>query len=464
MVSDFRRNLQQLDYRWELWKRWEVPEPQNCRCPLSTTHPEWDHNHSPLKSSGGLRPEKYATTPLGASRLYNEAEIRVLLADTPADLPGGVGDANNIRLANVGVYAPGVPASVPAGLPALASGGTYNTYFAGGTTSYPDTSTWTGALFPEAGPTMSVDWPYAPLQPIAADITFTNDQGPPAAPLTTLVANANNNGLTAAPPALALTPCVGTPPVCPAAPVPFYNPPYPYFTPTAANSTNTWNLVDGYLRVEYRDAGGVYHPITAEWLALGFARGMTPPTAPGTNPINPNAILILQQPADRNGDGVIDLKGTGPTGCAKVAGVWNCIKAKPPEVTVDSNTLLPWYGDSKAAVQSVSMNNWYPINFYDAREGEVRDVGAAAPNSCAPAGVMNAVEIDVGNLKNWLNGTIPGSGNLVDFQFQNGYVLYFSDRRGMLPNPNGTAPVGAPRHENRRLRSGRRHQLQHRSR
>jgi hypothetical protein len=33
---------------------------------------------------------------------------------------------------------------------------------------------------------------------------------------------------------------------------------------------------------------------------------------------------------------------------------------------------------------------------------------------------------------------IPGSGNLVDFTFQNGYVLYFSDRRGMLPNPNGT--------------------------
>ena len=391
-------------------------------------------------------PGEVATTPLGASRLYNEAEIRVLLADTPADLPGGVGDANNIRLANIGAYAAGVPASVPAGLPGLASGGTYNTYFAAGTTSYPDTSTWTGALFAEAGPTMAVDWPYAPLQPIAGDITFTNDQGPPAAPLTTLVANTNNKGMVggAAPPALALTPCVGTPPVCPAAPVPFYNPPYPYFTPTVAGSTNTWDLVDGYLRVEYRDAGGAYHPITGEWLALGFARGLTPPLAPGTNPINPNAILILQQPADRNGDGVIDQKGTGPTGCAKVAGVWNCIKARPPEVTVDANTLLPWYGDSKAAVQSVSMNNWYPINFYDAREGEVRDVGAAAPNSCAPAGVMNAVELDVGNLKNWLNGTIPGSGNLVDYQFQNGYVLYFSDRRGMLPNPNGTAPVGAP--------------------
>ncbi len=51
---------------------------------------------------------------------------------------------------------------------------------------------------------------------------------------------------------------------------------------------------------------------------------------------------------------------------------------------------------------------------------------------------MNAVELDVGNLQKWLNGTVAGSGNLVDFATQNGYVLYFSDRRGMLPNPNGT--------------------------
>ena len=49
---------------------------------------------------------------------------------------------------------------------------------------------------------MAVDWPYAPLQPIAADITFTNDQGPPgAAPLTT-PPPANPFGLTSAPPTL----------------------------------------------------------------------------------------------------------------------------------------------------------------------------------------------------------------------------------------------------------------------
>ena len=395
-------------------------------------------------------PGEVATSALGASRLYNEAEIRVLLSDTPADLPGGVGDVNNIRLANPNVagatYQYGVPASVPAGLPALASGGTYNTYFAAGTTAYPDTSTWTNASLPLGSAwTLAPDWAYAPLQPIAADITFTNDQGPPAAPLTTPTAFSNNFGLTAAPAALTLTSCPGNPPVCPGTPVPYYNAPYPYYTATAAAATNTWNLIDGYLRVEYRDANGAYHPITAEWLQLGFARGPLPPNLaavpPAPNPINPNAILLLQEPADRNGDGQIDQTGAGPS-CSKSGGVWTCVKAKPPEVTVDLKTLYPWYGDSKAGVQSVSMNNWYPINFYDAREGEVRDVNQGNA-SCAPAGVVNAVEIDVANLAKWLNGTIPGSGTLVDPVFQNGYVLYFSDRRGMLPNPNGTQ-VDAP--------------------
>ena len=51
---------------------------------------------------------------------------------------------------------------------------------------------------------------------------------------------------------------------------------------------------------------------------------------------------------------------------------------------------------------------------------------------------MNAVEIDVGNLKRWLLGQIGknpatglSSGPSVDYLAQNGYVLYFSDRRGM---------------------------------
>jgi hypothetical protein len=116
----------------------------------------------------------------------------------------------------------------------------------------------------------------------------------------------------------------------------------------------------------------------------------------------------------------------------------------PPEQVTDSYTGSTWFGDSKLAnngaqlYQSPTQYNWYPINFYDPREGEVRDFTPGNPSSCTPNGVMNAVELDVGNLQQWLAGKIGTNGGKVDSTSQNGYVLYFSDRRGMLPNPNGT--------------------------
>ncbi|MFZ3339334.1 MAG: hypothetical protein WA213_00520, partial [Terriglobales bacterium] len=91
--------------------------------------------------------------------------------------------------------------------------------------------------------------------------------------------------------------------------------------------------------------------------------------------------------------------------------------------------------------QSVSMFNWYPINFYDAREGEVR-AGDQGNNSCTTQGLLNAVEIDVGNLNQWLLGNIGTSGTSVTSAAQNGYVLYFSDRRGMLPSPTAGYKTG----------------------
>ena len=45
---------------------------------------------------------------------------------------------------------------------------------------------------------------------------------------------------------------------------------------------------------------------------------------------------------------------------------------------------------------------------------------------------MNVVELDVGNLRRWIKGTIPGSGTLVDPSPQNGYLVFFADRRGQL--------------------------------
>src|ERR1700687_4303997 len=96
------------------------------------------------------------------------------------------------------------------------------------------------------------------------------------------------------------------------------------------------------------------------------------------NPVNPNAILLLQQPADRDGDGVLDITGVAPVCTKVVTGVctqWT--NPLPPEGFTDlmmtgAGSPSPYFGVTNAgtAAQSYSRTNWYPINFYDTREGE----------------------------------------------------------------------------------------------
>ncbi len=398
------------------------------------------------------RPQASDSVALSQSREYNLAQIRVLLSDDPAELPSG-----SVRLANVASsnpYGIAIPtSSLPAGLPALGSSSSYNLYFAGASNAFPDETSCGG------GPcgannsfvTLGSDWPYAPAPWTAALAT------PSGSPVPLLVPNGApllTGASTTPPPGIALCPpaAVSGPPAgCPGG-----GPSYPYYAvggntvsdnTSAMNATTaSWNLIDGYLYVGYTDAGGAWHNVTNEWLQLGFARGLSAPSANGSgtpaggtkNPVNPDAILLLQQPADRNGDGAIDQAGAAPV-CTRMAGS-TCIRwtnALPPEVQPDTASTSPWFGVTTASTSSasVSMLNWYPINFYDAREGEPRDNNGWGNDSCTTNGVMNAVEIDVGNLKRWLAGTTGANGSNVDFVAQNGYVLYFSDRRGMLVNP-----------------------------
>jgi len=258
-------------------------------------------------------PNESATTPLGASREYNKANIRILLADTQAGLrPGSpANDGQDVDLTNGGVPTAFTVTGAP-----------------GGTTG----TAW-------ADPAKDGNW----------------------------VALGSNPGL--------------------AAPWPLYN---------------------GWLRVEYKNAGGAWVGATGEWLQLGWARSLLPPAAPLVgNPVNPNAIIILQELADRNGNGIID--GT----------------------------------DGTVTAASIGGNySWYPINFYDPREGFPRDATGLANGSCYANGIMNAVELDAGNLQQWLLGKTGASGALVDPSKENGYLVYFSDRRGMLPNPNARPTPG----------------------
>ena len=188
-------------------------------------------------------------------------------------------------------------------------------------------------------------------------------------------------------------------------------------------TTGNYPVTGPWIRVEICttppcNTSAAFTPVTSEWLQLGFSRQFNAQltTPQSSNLVDPNAILILQQ-------------------------------------------LTPWASQSTLAQAQASghnagtQNNFFPINLYDAREGEMRDnaitntvSGNVQYSSCSVNGIMNAVELDVGNLAKWLNGTIGGSGSNVNYTSENGYVLYFSDHRGMLKDPNpsngGNTPAG----------------------
>ena len=270
-------------------------------------------------TDGGARPIEIIRRPpagedptalLGRARLYNQAQVRVFLSDTAAQLPGGAG----VQLTNVAPYYDGV------------SYGATDTAFAevvlGG---LPQSLLDILELLPES------------LR--NAILEFFQRRGG-GGPLMMLLLQGPGGGIP---------------------------------------------LIDGYLLVQARQADGSYTDVTMEWLNLGVARE------------NADAILKLQSLTDADGDGVAEYANTAAN--REVAG------------------------------------NFLPLNMYDTREGELRDVVGAT--DCALGGIMNLVELDAANLRRWLLGAIGTTGSTVENTTQNGYLLYFSDRRGMLPDGTG---------------------------
>ncbi len=327
-----------------------------------------------------------SSSVLGSERLYNKAQIRILLADDPADLhPDWAGtDAQDIQLPYYSAgwnTAPFTNGAV--NLTGGVAGGNAAATEAMGFATIPgaglQASGWI-APYTDAGQTAWLTWPLAG--------TIVNN--PTCATLSAAACPVGN----AAP----MGPWIRV-----------------EYCPVANTSCNA-----------HADFVGV----TQEWLNLGFGQVFdTPPTCPanlnGTagctnNTVNLNAILILQQLQP----GVV-----------------------PGAATVPATT------------------DWYPINFYDVREAEMRDNNVAnlslSPgagqagngntftySTCSVNGIMNAVELDVGNLTWWLKGkTGLGTGTNVNYSNENGYVLYFSDHRGMKKDPNasngGQTPGGS---------------------
>jgi hypothetical protein len=327
------------------------------------------------------------TSLLGGSQLGYEAQIRVLLSDTQAGLHLADWNGNTAQDVQLVSALPTALASLPQG---ASSGGTQagainvagsGHYYSFGESYCAGTATVTGTIGSPCptthggDPNFVIPPYYGPPSPWAS---ITHFPAPTTGNFTT--ANGSTNGL-------------------------------------------EWPLINGWLLVEAKwTSDGLWHGVTQEWLKLGFARGLNVPTKPGFGCASPatntlttaagcnyladhvNAILYFQVTADRNLSGSISGSDT-------------------PLVTT-------FYDNAPTATKS--QYNWYPINLYDAREGENNDNASTfAQTTGTPNGVMNAVELDVGNLRNWLLGKTGTTGPNVNFSTQNGYILYFSDRRGM---------------------------------
>jgi hypothetical protein len=153
--------------------------------------------------------------------------------------------------------------------------------------------------------------------------------------------------------------------------------------------------VSGSGTITYTDTGGT---------AL---TGQTPPT-PCTN----NSIIHLEEEA------------TNTTSPLCTAAVGNA----PGQATL-APTCPAWNAGALSAASTPT--NLVPINLYDSREGEVRD--NTGPTTSSLNGIMNLLEIDVGNLQLWFAGIIGTSGqyafNGPDALNNSGFILYTSDRR-----------------------------------
>jgi hypothetical protein len=150
------------------------------------------------------------------------------------------------------------------------------------------------------------------------------------------------------------------------------------------------SLIGGFIKIEKQITPGVWSDVTDEILNLGFAAPNQEGASCGDP--TPDAVIRFQRLRDNGG------------ACAYAG--------------------------------STDSRDYWPNVLFDTREGNYRDLGTTVPMTMG--GVMNYISIDVANLSRWFSGAIGTTG--AQALNNNGYIVYFSDRRG---NHDDSQP-GAP--------------------
>ena len=167
-----------------------------------------------------------------------------------------------------------------------------------------------------------------------------------------------------------------------------------YVISTQAHQGLDVGLIGGFIKIERQDhnlgAGGTWTDVTMEILNLGIG--------------------------DRNQDG---FQCADPTPDA-------VLRIQRLKDNAFPNTAAPANPAWVCPSTSTNAHDWWPNILYDTREGNYRDVGIT--NAPMLGGAMQYIALDVRNLKRWLDGTIGAAGP--EALNRNGYIVYFSDRRG----------------------------------
>ena len=156
-------------------------------------------------------------------------------------------------------------------------------------------------------------------------------------------------------------------------------------------------FLHGYIKIEKQTNANVWTDVTMEILNLGF-NGPNQEGGICADP-TPDAVIRLQR-----------LRDSGSAACSHA----------------NSND---WH-------------DYWPLTLYDAREGSTRNI--ATTDGMRAGGVFSYVAFDVNNYRRWVTGQVAGTGN--DSLNNNGFIIYFSDRRGnhdpLAPNQAETGEFG----------------------
>ena len=182
-------------------------------------------------------------------------------------------------------------------------------------------------------------------------------------------------------------------------------------------------IITGCLKIEYQNLAGGWTDITPQVLALGFSgRNINP----GSYPSGPPTLPAL-------GSNVAQGPTTNPNVTAKIP----CIDPSPNAIiriarirdNPSTATAANSFCGNTAAAGTTSATDYWPMALFDSREGTMRTV--STPTQVTALGVMYYIELDAGNLANWINsGAFPLNNNT------GGFTVYFSDRRGERPDTN----------------------------